>query len=469
MNTYFEKLWRRAFVLLCFIVLVTCTISFQKPLGVTTQTTQITRNFLSGTYHCPGSMNKMCEVYRTIQNNYIRRIPDDELTAMFVKGISGQLRETDPSKPANLKIHFAPFSCSADVQKLCDAYDSAQNQYGKYIPDKQLTEMFIKGFVSVINETDPYTRYMVNEKEDANHFLYSGVGLDMKKEETPPFYMTVRVSKEYNPGYIAGIRRGDQITHVDGIPISGKTARETISLIRGKSGTPVRLTVISGCSEKMKDFTLIRQDTRDVMSGIAKIIDGQYGYVRLAEFDQGTMIRVRTSIQELEKEHGQIKGLVLDLRNDPGGSVLEASKLLGLFIGKGPALYEMKQNGKYISWDIRSNGVDILHGKPIIVLVNKDSASASEITAGAFQDSKRAVIVGTGTYGKGCLQTKFWLKDQTMLNLTEAHTFTPNKNTIDKVGIQPDVIVQEGKNESCTGDEQLATALRILHEKELLK
>jgi len=433
---------------------------------ITPVTKEAYRPHFAKEYVCPKNVSKLCEAYGTIQMHYIKSLSDDELTQMFIRGIEQKTRETDLSKPASpLVVHPASFTCSPNLQKLCDAYDTVQNRYGRHIPDKALTDMFINGVIGVINETDPYSKYFSTAEKQKKAFEYSGVGLDMKKEETFPFHMIVRVSKEYNPAYIAGIRRGDRITHVDGIAISGKTARETITLIRGKAGTPVELTIISGCSGKIKTYTLIRKDTRDVLSGTIKALDGGIGYVRLAEFDQGTMIRIRTSIELYGNKYGRMKGLILGLRNNPGGSTLEASKLLGLFIEKGTAFYYMKQNGKYFSWDIRSYGRDILQGIPIVVLVNDDSASSSEITAGALQDFERATIVGTGTYGKGCFQTKFTLKDGSILELTEASTFTPKQKPISKVGIKPDVFVTEGKNESCTGDEQLSTAIRILSEK----
>ena len=471
MNLHFEKIIRRIiFLLLSLFLFSSCQLMpinkiepsvTGPPIDQTIYTSRIDE------YVCPDRLAKLCEAYGTIQIKYIRHFSDDELTQMFVRGATEKIRETDPLFLPDIKIQSAGFICSPHAQKICDAYASVKNQYKKPVSDKHLIEVFINGFISVINETDPYTKYASTVEKNVDYFQYPGVGIIAKKEKIFPFGLIIRTVKEYNPAWFAGLRRGDRITHVDGISLVNKTEKEANALIRGKAGESVRLTVVSGCEHKMKNVVIVRRDVRDIMSDKVKVLDEHYGYVRLAEFNVATAVIFKSSVEQFEKEHGKMRGLILDLRNDPGGQVMEAVKLVSLFVEKsGSVLFEQGQKGKLVSWNILQNSKDILQGKTLVVLVNEDTASASEITSGALQEYKRAVIVGMKTYGKGCLQTNFHLKDGSILDLTAAHTITPVKHkNIDK-GIQPDVIIKEGADESCTGDQQLAVALKILHQKE---
>jgi carboxyl-terminal processing protease len=468
MNALFEKILPRTLFAFILLLLLSCTTAIQPPtdnvmMGPPADTTVYAARLDS--YVCPTRLGKLCEAYGLIRTRYIRHFSDDELTGMFVRGVTQKIRESNPSFVFNDKeIHKAKFTCSPNAQKICDAYDSVKDRYKKPVFDKHLIEMFINGVIDVINETDPYTRYASTVEKNVDYMQYPGIGIIATKENVFPSDLKIQVVKEYNPAWFARLKRGDRISRVNGISVSYMTKREANALIRGKVGTRVRLTVISGCEQKIRTVSLIRKDTRDVMSGEVKVLDGRYGYVRLAEFNIASALTIQLSIEQFEKEHGTMKGLVLDIRNDPGGAPIEANKLVSLFVKKGPIFFEQGQNGKLVAWDVIKGSKDILRGGPIVVLVNGDSASASEITAGAFQDLKRATIVGTETYGKGCMQTKYTFKDGSQFDLTRAHTITPKHKNIDKK-ITPDVVVAEGANESCTGDEQLATALRILREK----
>ena len=385
---------------------------------------------------------------------------DDELTGMFIRGVTKEIGETSIED-----IHSAPFVCAPHTQKLCDAYDTIQNLHSKRIPDAKLTEIFIRGVIGEIQKNDPYTKYTPLGGTNPLFQRYSGVGLISDKDEHFPSPLIVRQAIQGNPAARAGIKRGDRITHVNGISLAYKNEKDSNALIREGGGNRVTLTVIQGCSEKTRNITLTKQVVHDVTSGQVRLMDGHYAYVHLENFNGYADGRVRSTLDDLQKEHGDIKGLIIDLRDNPGGSVLQAVKLTGLFVDKGDVLYEKNQDGREIPWKILEGRKDILPGKPIVVLVNNDSASASELFAGAMQDFGRAVIVGTNTYGKGVMQTEVYLKDKSSFHLTIAYTFTPNHTAIHKVGIKPDVIVKEGANESCTGDEQLAAALKILHER----
>lgn len=476
MNAHFDNIVRRTLILLFFIFIASCLFvttrtepeNFQKinPI-VKTVPQKNTQNeiILGSPYDCPKHLQKLCEVYDTIQNRYIRRIPDDELTTMFLQGVTEQLRSADSSKSAPIiSVYPSTFTCGIHTQKLCDAYDTIQNRYGN-LSDKKLTEMFTQGIINEIRKTDVYSRYIPAKGKSSFSSGYSGVGLVTGKDKITPSSLVIRRVIEGSPAYHAGLKRGDKITHVNDISIANKNEKDSNALIRENGGSRVKLTVIRGCEEKESNIFLKRAKIHDGDSGKLKIIDKQYAYVLLEDFDGNVAGMIRSAIKQFRKSHGEPKGLIIDLRNNPGGYVVRAVELVGQFVSRGNVLYEQGQDGRFIPWEIHQGSRDIIPGTPIVLLVNDGSASASELTAGAMQDFKRAVINGVDTYGKGVMQTTLILKDGSKLYLTIAHTFTPNKNAINKVGIHPDVFVPEGKNESCTGDEQLATAVKILREK----
>ncbi len=475
MNTHFEKyIIAKIFAIFFFILLASCAGTTTKtdtenspyafPMVQATSAKILLSNPNDISYACPDSLQKLCGAYGTIQNRYITRIPDEELTMMFINGIAKELGEV-PIKD----IHPAPFVCAPHTQKLCDAYNTIQNRGSKRIPDAKLTEMFIQGVVKEISASDPYSRYIPLGGVDPHFSRYSGVGLATDKNENFPSDLIVRRAIEGAPASRAGIKRGDKITRINGISVANKTQKESTALIRGKAGTSVKLIIKQGCSEKPRTISLRREDIRDTTSGKIKLIDGRYAYVQVSDFMGNPAERVRSSLAQATAGHSDISGLIIDLRDNPGGSVMQSVKFVSLFVEKGDALYEKNQDGKYIAWQIPQGSKDIIPGKHIVVLINGDSASASELFSGAMKDFGRATIVGTTTYGKGVMQTTLFLKDKSQLILTIAYTFTPNKTAIHKVGISPDVYVKEGTNESCTGDEQLAAAIKILQEGGLKK
>ena len=474
MNTHFEKCSAKIFIIFFFILLTSCAgiatkidAESSQDLFHVTQITQakiLSSNPNTLSYACPSALQKLCGTYGTIQNRYIRRIPDEELTAMFINGIAKELGETKITD-----IHPASFLCAPHTQKLCDVYDTIQNRNNKRVPDSKLTEMFIRGVVREINTTDPYSRYIPVGSTDPHFSHYSGVGLITDKSESFPSPLVVHQAIEGAPANRAGLKRGDKIIRINDVDIANKTQKESTMLIRGDAGTSVKLLVKQGCSGKTHVVSLRRENINDINSGKVKLIDGHYAYVHIADFMGNPTERVRSSLSQAMARNSDIKGLIIDLRDNPGGSVMQSVKFVGLFVEKGDALYEKNQDGKYIAWQIPDGSRDIIPGKHIVVLTNEDSASASELFSGAMKDFGRATIVGMTTYGKGVMQTTLFLKDKSQIILTIAYTFTPNKTAIHKVGIQPDVVIQEGINESCTGDEQLTAAIKILQEGGLKK
>ncbi|MFA5830634.1 MAG: S41 family peptidase [Candidatus Paceibacterota bacterium] len=469
MSAPFEKIIAKTFVILFLILLVACAgITPKADNNAVRASPAITQPivrikpkataYFADLLTCPKYLVKLCDSFNILQNRYITRISDDELTAMYLKGIERYgvtVTETHP----------APFACSKHLQKLCDAFDMIQSHGVKKLSNEKLTEMFIKGVIDEIRVNDPYSRYTPLGTKDSFSSRYSGVGLITNKDSDSSPFLVIRQVIKGSPAYRAGLKRGDKIIRIRGVSVAGKTQKEATMLIRGNEGTPVTLTVLGGCNGKERSVTLIRRNIRDGTTGIVETIDKQYAYVHIQDFMNNPAESVAYSMERWEQIHGTPKGFIIDLRENPGGSVMQSVKFIGLFVESGDALYEKQQDGRYVPWQIPKRSEDIIPGVPIVVLVNDGSASASELVSGALKDFGRATIVGTNTYGKGVMQTKIFLKDKSEFHLTIAYTFTPKKTAIHKVGIAPDVLVPEGANESCTGDAQLAAALKILHEK----
>lgn len=374
--------------------------------------------------------------------------------------------------PLQSTVSDSPKTCPEHLQKLCDTYNTVQREYIERIPNEEMTDMFIRGFMKELSTKhgDPYSKYTPakdKETELVTDEEYVGIGMDMKKDVAAPYTIKVQRVFRGTPAYGAGIRRGDRITHINGIPIADKTILESRALIRGKKGTQVLLTLSRPCEGNPFTVSIRRREIEDTISGIAEMIAPHYAYVYIPSFEaeKNIALRVRYSLKRFEETYGKPRGLIIDLRNNPGGNVLHAQYFVSLFIEKGDVLYDQAQSGREHPWSIPDNNRDILPGVPIALLVNKDSISSAEIVAGAMQDFGRATIVGTKTFGKGVMQTAHSLKDGSELYLTTRYTITPNHTFIDKTGIMPDIFAEEGPDESCTGDHQLAAALDVLKKK----
>jgi carboxyl-terminal processing protease len=379
---------------------------------------------------------------------------------------------TTKVEPTQADVSKAQKICPLHLQKLCGAYDTIHRNYIKKLSDDEITEMFIRGFMKELREkqSDPYSKYTSTKDKKTEMVTdekYAGLGMDIKKDTKPPYAIKVQRVFLGTPAYTAGITRGDQITSINGTPVADKTVEESRDLIRGKIDTRVTLTLSRSCEGPPFPVSIKRGDVEDTISGIAKIIAPHYAYVYIPSFETEKYIalRVKYSLAKVSEMYGKPQGLIVDLRNNPGGSVAHAQDFISLFVEKGDVLYDKAQNGREHPWSIPENSRDILSGAPIVILVNEDSKSSAEIVAGAMQDFGRATIVGTKTFGKGVMQTNFALKDGSSLHLTTAYTLTPNRTYIDKTGITPDIFVEEAPDESCTGDRQLAAGLYILKKK----
>ncbi len=325
---------------------------------------------------------------------------------------------------------------------LKEAINIIQNKYiKKEVAEEDLLKGAIEGLVNSLD--DPYSYYedpesLKREEEDLIKGEFGGLGIWITLKDG---VLTVISPIEDTPAYKAGIKAGDQIVEIDGESTAGITLREAVNKLRGKKGTKVTLTIRrKGLSKELK-ITIVR-DIIKVESVKSKIIKGYIGYLRLTSFNAKTHKDMKKVIKEFKEK--KIKGVILDLRNNPGGLLAIAVDVAGEFLPNKKIVFIVDRNGKKKAiWSYKGSLPDI----PLVVLVNGGSASASEIVAGAIKDYKRGTLIGEKTFGKGLVQNVFRLSNGGALHITVAKYLTPSGAYIHKKGIEPDIVVKEKVSE----------------------
>lgn len=342
-----------------------------------------------------------------------------------------------------------------------DVMEKTKNSYVEEVTDKKLIESAINGMLSSL---DPHSSYL-----DAKSFKYmseqtkgkfGGLGIEVTMESG---LVKVISPIDGNPAQKAGIKSGDYITAIDGQQVMGMTLDEAVSKMRGKLGTKVKLT-IRRPSEKPFDVTLKRSEIK-IQSVKDEIKGGDVIYVRISSFNEDIDKMVEKAVASAQKKlKNKAKGLVLDLRNNPGGLLDQAIAVSDLFLDQGEIVSTRSRNEEdNIKYSAKAG--DILKGLPIVVIINDGSASASEIVAGALQDHKRAIILGEKSFGKGSVQTLIPLAKYGAMRLTTARYYTPSGRSIQAKGIEPDVEVKPAKvevieNEYERSEAELKNALK---------
>jgi carboxyl-terminal processing protease len=328
-----------------------------------------------------------------------------------------------------------------ELRAFSEVFSRIKSDYVEPVEDKKLLTDAIQGMLSGL---DPHSAYL-----DAENFKdvrvdtegqFGGLGIEVIMESG---FVKVVSPIEDTPAARAGLKSGDLIIRLDDKAVKGLTLNEAVRLMRGKPGSDIVLTI---AREGVKPFkvTLTRAVIK-VQSVKSRLLEPGYGYVRIAQFQAPTEKDLHNAVRKLEADNkGNLKGLVLDLRNNPGGVLSGALGVSDAFLEKG-AIVSTKGRASDAQSKAMARPGDIMHGAPIVVLVNGGSASASEIVAGALQDHKRAVIMGTKTFGKGSVQTIVPLSNGTALKLTTARYFTPSDRSIQADGIKPDIVVDEAK------------------------
>lgn len=329
------------------------------------------------------------------------------------------------------------------------------------VKEKDLNEGIYKGYVEGLG--DQYSAYYdkkeTKELTESLDGSFSGIGAVMTQDASSGVITITRVYDD-SPAKKAGIKTGDILYRVEEKTVTGKDLDKVVSWIKGKKGTKVNLTLLRGTNSDKIKVTATR-DVINVETVKYKVLENQIGYISISEFDSVTGAQFATALKQLQKKN--IEGLVVDLRNNPGGSLSTVCDILDSILPKGLIVYTKDKNGK--KEEYTSDEKHRLN-LPMSVLVNGQSASASEIFAGAVQDYGKAEIIGTQTYGKGVVQNLFDLKDGTCVKLTTSEYFTPKGRNIDGKGITPDVKIEYKYNaKDPKADNQLDKAVSVVKDK----
>lgn len=329
------------------------------------------------------------------------------------------------------------------------------------VKEKDLNEGIYKGYVEGLG--DQYSAYYdkkeTKELTESLDGSFSGIGAVMTQDASSGVITITRVYDD-SPAKKAGIKAGDVLYRVEEKTVTGKDLDKVVSWIKGKKGTKVNLTLLRGTNSDKIKVTATR-DVIKVETVKYKVLENQIGYISISEFDSVTGAQFAKALKQLQKKN--IEGLVVDLRNNPGGSLSTVCDILDSILPKGLIVYTKDKNGK--KEEYTSDEKHRLN-LPMSVLVNGQSASASEIFAGAVQDYGKAEIIGTQTYGKGVVQNLFDLKDGTCVKLTTSEYFTPKGRNIDGKGITPDVKIEYKYNaKDPKADNQLDKAVSVVKDK----
>ncbi|WED43434.1 S41 family peptidase [Legionella cardiaca] len=333
-----------------------------------------------------------------------------------------------------------------DVQRFSNALGQIKKYYVKPVDDKELFDNAIRG---MLNGLDPHSTYLdedsFKELQTSTSGEFGGLGIEVTMEDGVVKVVTPLVD---TPAFKAGIKAGDYIIKLGTQSVQGISLKEAVDLMRGKEGTTLDLTILRKGESKPLVFSLIREKIL-IKSVKSKLLDDGYGYVRLTQFQAMTGEDMEKAIAQLKQQAGgHLKGLILDLRNNPGGLLDSAIQVSDAFIDSGKnGQQEMivYTQGRLpgSKFTALANPGDILDNAPLVVLINNGSASASEIVAGALKDNKRAIILGTQSFGKGSVQTVLPLDEKRGIKLTTALYYTPSGTSIQAKGITPDIVVEE--------------------------
>jgi carboxyl-terminal processing protease len=329
-----------------------------------------------------------------------------------------------------------------DIRSLSEVFGKIKDNYVEDVPDKDLLENAIRGMLGGL---DPHSTYLdksaFQELRVGTSGEFGGLGIVVGMEDG---FVKVISPIDDTPAQRAGIKAGDLIIRLDDKPVKGMGLDDAVKRMRGKPGTKIDLVIVREGQEKPLNFTVTRDKIR-VKSVRARTLEKGFGYVRVSQFQERSSNDMRKAINDLKKENGgTLKGLILDLRNNPGGLLDAAVEISDTFLTKGNIV---SVKGRDERSEIRHAATpnDLLKDAPLVVLVNGGSASASEIVAGALQDHKRAIIMGEKSFGKGSVQTVVPLGNNTAIKLTTARYYTPSGRSIQAKGIEPDIVLDNLK------------------------
>jgi len=347
------------------------------------------------------------------------------------------------------------------IDLFAEVLEKIQNEYVEEVDQVEIMDSAING---ALQSLDPYSAYMnpeiFEESQTETSGEFGGLGIEVTMEAG---VVKVITPIDDTPASKAGIKAGDYIVRINGEQVQGKTLMEAVNLMRGPVGTPIEVTVRRKGLKKAKIFKITREIIK-IKSVISKVVDNKVGYLRLRAFNENSSNQLKKEISKIEKNK-KLVGYILDLRNNPGGLLSQAVTISDFFLNDGEIVStkgrKNRENRKFFA----KKG-DKINGKPLIVLINNGSASASEIVAGALQDQKRAILLGESSYGKGSVQSIIPLKNRGAIRLTVSKYYLPSGKSISEVGVVPDIKVEEEGEEfviNTITDNQLNYAVKLLN------
>ena len=321
-----------------------------------------------------------------------------------------------------------------------DVFERVRSDYVKKVTDEKLIESAINGMLSSL---DPHSSYMspkrFKDMQVQTRGEFGGLGIEVTMENG---FVKVVSPIDDTPAFRAGIKAGDYITHLDGKPVQGLTLSQAVTLMRGRINTKIKLRIRR---EQQKQLTVTITRANIKIRSVRWRVEEKVGYIRITSFSEQTEKGLLRAISQIKKQIGDnLFGVILDLRNNPGGLLDQAIKVSDTFLNHGEIVSTRARRNADAQRYNATKG-DLLNGKPIVILVNRGSASASEIVAGALQDHRRAIVLGTRSFGKGSVQTIMPLSGRGAIRLTTAQYFTPSGRSIQAKGIEPDIKVVQAE------------------------
>ena len=356
-------------------------------------------------------------------------------------------------------------SSESNIYKKIDLFGEVLEKINEeYVEDINQSESMDSAINGLLQSLDPYSAYLspenFEEMQTETSGEFGGLGIEVSMEAG---VVKVITPLDDTPASRAGLKAGDYIVKINDTQVQGKTLTEAVEIMRGPVGSDIELTVRRRGVKKALTFTLTREII-EIQSVKSDLLDKNIGYLRLTSFNENSAQQIKKRINDLNNEK-KLKGFILDLRNNPGGLLSQAIKITDYFLDNGEIVStKSRKASENRKWFARDG--DLTGGKPLIVLINYGSASASEIVAGALKDHKRAIILGENSYGKGSVQSIIPLRNEGAIRLTIAKYYLPSGTSISEVGVTPDIEINEEGNEfkiKTETDNQLNYALKLLN------
>ena len=346
------------------------------------------------------------------------------------------------------------------IDLFSEVLEKINNEYVDEIDQSEVMDSAING---VLQSLDPYSAYMnpeiYEEMQTETSGEFGGLGIEVTMEAG---VVKIITPIDDTPASRAGVKAGDYIVRINGEQVQGKTLMEAVNLMRGPVNTSIEITIRRKGLKKAKIFK-IKREVIEIKSVASKLIEKEIGYLRLRAFNENSSDQLKKEISKLEKKENLL-GYIFDLRNNPGGLLSQAVQISDFFLDDGEIVStrgrKTRENRKFFA----KKG-DKINGKPLIVLINNGSASASEIVAGALQDQKRAILLGESTFGKGSVQSIIPLKNKGAIRLTISKYYLPSGKSISEIGVSPDIMVEESEENfviNTDSDNQLNYAIKLL-------